>query len=117
MNKYQKALDYIVSTSCPSGVCCNECNINNICNNLVKDKINTLQELINNTIPVKAEIRVDVRPEYGENGAYVGADIIVHYHCPKCGAWINSEYGVSNEEELVAICSGCGQVIRGVEDE
>lgn len=46
MNKYQEALDFIVKSSCPSKHFCRECPGEKGCNSLAKDKIDILQELI-----------------------------------------------------------------------
>lgn len=46
MNKYQENLDFIVKNSCPQKTICRECNINNFCNCLAKEHIDSLQELV-----------------------------------------------------------------------
>lgn len=48
MNKYQENLDFIVKNSCPQKTICRECDINNVCNCLVKEHIDSLQELVEN---------------------------------------------------------------------
>ena len=48
MNKYQENLDFIVKNSCSQKTICRECNINNVCNCLAKELIDSLQELVEN---------------------------------------------------------------------
>ena len=48
MNKYQENLDFIIKNSCPQKTICRECNINNFCNCLAKEHIDSLQELVEN---------------------------------------------------------------------
>lgn len=125
MNKYQNALDRLANIDLqtyPSIFSIDDFSPEDFpdpayARDCYREEFDILQELVNKTIPVKAEMRLEVRPEYGENGAYVDADVVVNYHCPKCGTWISCDYAVSDKEELTTICSGCGQEIQGVEDE
>lgn len=59
MNNPQEALDNLIKCSCPKKVCCNECDINKICNCCAKASIDTLQELIEKTEPnIHREIKL-----------------------------------------------------------
>lgn len=66
-----------------------------------------IKESLEKRISKKPIDKIDVHPVYGEGGAYVDADIIVHFYCPCCDEWVGSDQG-----EISPYCNGCGQKIK-----
>lgn len=123
MNKYQEALDFIIINSCPSHVRCVDCNIEKNCNNLVKNKIDILQELVDkqekykwhdlikdhNDKPQKdGFVLVMFKGEYkpivvsclnGEFGEYVNFQ---HFELDECPTESYFEFYEDNGEEIIA---------------
>lgn len=98
MDEYQEALDNLIKVSCPKKVCCNECDINKMCNCDAKEYINTLQELVDKSTPKKIIIK-DIKCSY----------IKFRIYCPTCGKIVdrtNNPYGNMLD---VKYCDQCGQ--------
>lgn len=117
MNKYWKSLNFIKNAFVPDLESLSKVELAKPIYVKTKQAIDNLQELIGKATPKKAIITTEVIPIYGDNGAYVDADVIAHYHCPCCGNWLSNEYGVGESEELDLYCNNCGQYVKGIEED
>lgn len=116
MHNFQESLDFIVENSCKQHTSCSKCVLKNSCNCTAKYHVDRLQILVDRSTSKKAVTKDEVWPVYGENGAYVDATLVTHYHCPACGEWLSCDSAI-DPDELECYCGNCGQAIKGVETE
>lgn len=95
-DKYQKALDEIVATSCPARVPCRECSLEKSCNSINRQNVITLMELI-----YKQKKIFPCTESTGYQDGHPANDI---GECPICG----HEFDRENNEEP-EYCPNCGQ--------